>query len=890
MSAFQQRIRKEDIFGTADIPRISLPAIRCTVRSTPPDGNHSEYYWTNLATKTLQLQITGDVSVLINMTFTANTITAVLADIAAASPGNLVGDFEDGYLVIKSLRSGNKNKLLVLDGTSMAILGLLPSPAVSGVSVAGEIAPQPANSYQSPNQVAKLITKGSLLDDVSINKAIASVANLVESYISDLDRMLATPVTFITSTSNGVFTLPGTDEIYIGFTTQTNPGADALNPWISFSGSNKLPVYINGVKARVVSATYGPLTATNAAFSNWSVADGKSLYGPSSHWRVQKTSATIQSIRGNVIYAPGANFITSACMENNTVLISGATNTAPFSHNGEFLVDRIIDENTISIKIKSPADDLIQDTNAPSGLNPNLSVGQSFGTVAVLIGKFVTLAGKADLMYFQVNPIPPDGTYYVTAAVGRTGRTVGNTDLATLLNKEVGALLELGSKYISTTSDALLPRLMLTSRDSGSLTLMFESRSGTGTAYFRMYVSPLYGIHLTLNAKWSGTSWSKDTDNAAAYQLVLSTDGMLLQNRQVFSNGTWTSWDNSITVPLNDLTGATAATIHNGLKLGTSMVTTNAQAESPRLIYSVKNNTFTCLSELIKEGDGYRTYIGNKEYFTTVAAKWVTDHWVRDLGLTVSPLKVVIGPDGLAEYTCTKSSFTDDEWVPKLDLANWTWDEEFVTARTLSAATGPIDDLTTVAALTNAKVAVGAVSSSDPIENGSLILAADTAGDFSASVRSLIPVSVGSSFVLSIRVCVLDKTILTTALDAFAPGIFIGIKNVDGPPADPSALGIATGNNVSQWILTNGLLNTYNTTINNNNGSWHQFIITAVNNVINIYGDGVLVYTAATDANTLIKPNGSAIFITAKGTAASNGQNICYVDFVKYRSIRPNRF
>jgi hypothetical protein len=293
---------------------------------------------------------------------------------------------------------------------------------------------------------------------------------------------------------------------------------------------------------------------------------------------------------------------------------------------------------------------------------------------------------------------------------------------------------------------------------------MFESRSGTGTAYFRMYVSPLYGIHLTLNAKWSGTSWSKDTDNAAAYQLVLSTDGMLLQNRQVFSNGTWTSWDNSITVPLNDLTGATAATIHNGLKLGTSMVTTNAQAESPRLIYSVKNNTFTCLSELIKEGDGYRTYIGNKEYFTTVAAKWVTDHWVRDLGLTVSPLKVVIGPDGLAEYTCTKSSFTDDEWVPKLDLANWTWDEEFVTARTLSAATGPIDDLTTVAALTNAKVAVGAVSSSDPIENGSLILAADTAGDFSASVRSLIPVSVGSSFVLSIRVCVLDKTILTTAL------------------------------------------------------------------------------------------------------------------------------
>jgi hypothetical protein len=381
-------------------------------------------------------------------------------------------------------------------------------------------------------------------------------------------------------------------------------------------------------------------------------------------------------------------------MENNTVLISGATNTAPFSHNGEFLVDRIIDENTISIKIKSPADDLIQDTNAPSGLNPNLSVGQSFGTVAVLIGKFVTLAGKADLMYFQVNPIPPDGTYYVTAAVGRTGRTVGNTDLATLLNKEVGALLELGSKYISTTSDALLPRLMLTSRDSGSLTLMFESRSGTGTAYFRMYVSPLYGIHLTLNAKWSGTSWSKDTDNAAAYQLVLSTDGMLLQNRQVFSNGTWTSWDNSITVPLNDLTGATAATIHNGLKLGTSMVTTNAQAESPRLIYSVKNNTFTCLSELIKEGDGYRTYIGNKEYFTTVAAKWVTDHWVRDLGLTVSPLKVVIGPDGLAEYTCTKSSFTDDEWVPKLDLANWTWDEEFVTARTLSAATGPIDDLT----------------------------------------------------------------------------------------------------------------------------------------------------------------------------------------------------
>ncbi len=890
MSAFQQRIRKEELFGTADIPRITLPTIRCTTRSTPPDGNFNEYYWPSLASKTLQLQLTGDATIFVAITFTANTITTVLADIAAASPGNIAGEFQDGYLLIKSLKSGNKNKLTIIDGTSMPVLGLLPVPATSGSSTAGDIAAQPANSYQSIDHVAKLITKGSALDDISINKAIASVATLVESYISDLDRMIATPVTNITSVSNGVFTLFAGDELYTGFTTQTNPGADIINPWISFMDGNNLPVYVNGVKVRVVSATYGPLIATNAAFSSWSVADGKSIFGPSSHWRVQKTSATIQSIKGNTIYAPGANFTTSICLENNTVLITGATNTIPFSHNGEFLIDRVIDENTIAVKIKSPADDLLQATNAPSGLNANLTVGQSFGTVAVLVGKFVTLGGKADLMNFQVNPIPPDGTYWVTAAIGRTGRTVKNTEFATLLGKEVGALLELGSKYIGTTANALLSRLTLTSRDSGSLTLLFESRNGAGTAYFRLYVSPTYGINITLNAKWGGASWSKDTDNAAAYQLVLSVDGMLLQNRQVFSNGTWTSWDSSITVPLNDFTSSTAATVHNALKLGTSMVSTNAQAENPRLIYSAKNNTFTCLSEVMKESDGYRTYIGNKEYFTTLAAKWVTDHWVRDLGLTVSPLKVIIGANGIAEYTCSKSSFTDDEWVPKLDLANWTWDEDFMTARTLSAATGPIDHLHTVSALTNAKVAVGAIDSSDSIENGSLTLAADLAGDFSVTTRSLVPVSVGSSFILNIRVFVFDKSILATAVDAFTPGIFIGIRNVDGAPADPGAVGIATGSNVTQWILTNGLLNTYNTTISNSNANWHQFIITKIGNEIKIYGDGGLVYTAATDTNALIKTNGSAIFISAKGTAASNGQKICYVDFVKYRSIRSDRF
>jgi hypothetical protein len=223
MSAIQKSIRKENLFDNSDIPRISLPAIRGIVRASAPDNTSTEYYWPSLATKTLIVYIAGTVTTTITITFTGNGASTAVNDVKNAS-AHISAAVEDGYFIIKSLKQGANNLIRITGGTALGTLGFYAHPRAESQSVAGDFTPPPANSTQASTQLAGLITKDSLLDDISINKAIAALATLVESYISDLDRQIATPVNKQVTVSSGTFSINTKDEIYTGFTTSANPG------------------------------------------------------------------------------------------------------------------------------------------------------------------------------------------------------------------------------------------------------------------------------------------------------------------------------------------------------------------------------------------------------------------------------------------------------------------------------------------------------------------------------------------------------------------------------------------------------------------------------------------------------------------------------------------
>lgn len=521
MGSQEEKFGLEHALGKTNVSRTINPTIRGSIRRSDPDGGHAEPYFSTLTGKNLTVEVTpvGDQVI----SFSSDDLADAIAAINAISPANLRAEDDDGYLRLINLNSGNKNKLVIKSGTAVGILGLLVSPEPGSTSYAGEVttsAPgRSSTSNQSNPQGTALVANNEDLTSEVINRAIFGAVRHIERIVRGLDieipivKKIAVTVSTHVPTGKKVFVIQdGTLRFPIqGFGITANPAPTAgFDKLVSLRSSpNDLDIFdpFNAGGTPRISAVYyndgtnaGADNTTN--FATWGTIDGKSIFA--SQTKNKQAAVNITAIRGDILVAPTALFVTNVCQPGDTVVIESANNNVPFNHNGEFVIVQVLSETMLVVRAKSAHESTFISTEKPTELNVNLPGGTSYGTVRVIVGATIPMSK----LMFEVDSWVPNGSYFARVlcfrrvqdlAANELGETLhpGNAGLGTLVSTLTAAMIAYaggiawadGTTNPATTVEAQLDKII-------------SDLAGTGGA-----------IKIGAN---TGANWADATTNPAA--------------------------------------------------------------------------------------------------------------------------------------------------------------------------------------------------------------------------------------------------------------------------------------------------------------------------------------------------------------------------------------
>lgn len=708
MSIIQTEYKKEQLLSGLDCARLIYPEIRGAKRYNNPDNSSTDYYWPNLSGTDLIIDISGDVTTQITITFSSNKVTDVISDIAATT--DLEAYIQGGCLIIKNVHGGGKNLIKITDGDACSILGLSIFPLPGSISTAGDIKSAPANDTQLVGSSSKLISKYEGLSDQSLNRALFTALSSFETVLNDLDREVCIPRTYGVTITNGAFSISSQDKVYIGFTTSPNPSTDILDTYFNFQDSNDDDVYVGPTKVRISNLTYGAYVDGSQSFVSWLTQDGKSIFGDSNHWKKTKISTNITSIKDNIVTCSGATFITKKIQVGDTVYISSATNNSPFNHNGEYIVSEIYSETEIGLRSKSLKDTQFFSSGVPNTLNHNKFVGESYGTLEVIIGKAISLTPPNASVIFKTNVNPPNGNYRVTIPTIRTLRSLSADDLITLIYRSFGGQLELGSKFLGSTAAALKPRLFLSTRDNTDFTTLIETNPiGGSQSRLRLLTSPTNGTYLTLNASWDATNWVRDVQNNNSYCIYMVDNNFKMASK-AGGTPTFSSWDDILNAPLR--TDSSGVIVSNGVSLGNSITGNDTVAQLPRITVAARSTGTTLISQVIRGNVTYREYIADEGLFTTYNAQWDGTKWLKDVQADYA-YKINYKARKTYVQKATTANFLDSAWLGQDNYRNFIIKENFMTRTkdgTLNTAGDPVGTFFSCSTMDNSKCSIGATN------------------------------------------------------------------------------------------------------------------------------------------------------------------------------------
>jgi len=454
MGSQDEKYGLEHALGNTNISRVTNPTIRGSVRRSDPDGGHASPYFNGLTGTGLNLEVSPVVGDIV-IPFASDDMEDAIATINAASPANLRADDDDGYLRVTNLNSGGKNKIIVKGGTSLSILGFKLTPEPGSASYSGELstsAPgRSITSNQSNPQGTAFVANNEDLTSSVLNRAIYGGLRHVESALRGLDieipivKKIAVTVVSHAPTGKNVFVIQdGTLRFPIqGFGIAGNPATAAMfDKLVSLRSSpNDLEIFdpLNAGGIPRVSAVYyndgTNATADNTTnFATWGTIDGKSIFA--SQTKNKQAPVTITAIRGNILIAPTALFITNVCQPGDTVVIEAADNNTPFNHNGEYIVVEVLSETMLVVRAKSLHETTFVSTDKPTELNSNLPGGTTYGTVRVIIGATIPMSK----LMFEVDSWVPLGSYFARVLCFRRIRDLLANELGEVLNPGNAAL------------------------------------------------------------------------------------------------------------------------------------------------------------------------------------------------------------------------------------------------------------------------------------------------------------------------------------------------------------------------------------------------------------------------------------------------------------------
>lgn len=404
-----------NLIGNVAVPRSLQPTLRGDVRRSNPDGISAVPYFAGVSGQKLDLEYTDSALVVqtVTITFTGDSYSTILTNIGAADATNIESLDTDGFVTIRNRNSGDKHYLKILPQAlpsqeAADLLGFVVDPYPGSVSYAGEIESAPPTRSQSNPQGTALLSRDEDLKTDSINRAFVSVLQSLDRVRWDMEKDVLVPhEVFVTTTLHPVTLVRGfflddpTIRLPINLSTSVT-GVVAGSPLDSFfdlsstnsTDNEQLFDSSTGTKLsvlRVHHSNTGTALDTNNPLSTWPTPDGRVVHSPSSVGLEKHASIAIDSIRGNVLYCPGATFVTNLVQKNDPLFIDGATNTSPFSHNGTFAVLEVLDEEHVSVRplgVEEAANlgAFVSTQPTPSELNPT---GTGFGTAVIWAGLFV---------------------------------------------------------------------------------------------------------------------------------------------------------------------------------------------------------------------------------------------------------------------------------------------------------------------------------------------------------------------------------------------------------------------------------------------------------------------------------------------------------------------
>lgn len=780
--------------------RVNWPSLRGKIRRNDPDAGSPDPYFPNLSGTTLTISEFGDNAAIYTINFTSNAYGLALDAINTTAPAHLLASDDNGYIRVTNLHGGNRNGIVILPSAGVdasTILGFDLAPSPFAFSYAGEVLTAPTGwPTQSNRQGSKLISRDEGLSSYALNRPILDILNFCNINFGELDKEIAVPVAFDVSVVNGVFSISDlTKRLYTASSgvVAANPGPATIEKFITILNTDNTQVFANNSRVRVSTVTYGTAVNANQSFANWTVADGKSVFG-NGVWGLSKTTATISDIAGNILYAPGALFESRFCTPNDTVVISSATNLTPFSHNGEFVIDEVIDQNRIAIRPKHPEDVLNVGSQTPSSLNLNKQVGENYGTVTIPVGKFIGCGMPAADMVFSLSPAPPNGTYRVILPIGRTLRQIFTQDLTiSTIPQPSGGQIELGSK-LQSAADAEKPRIIIDASPNNALTLIAQMPVSSGFP-LRLYVSTDGAFQITHNAKWSlGIGYTKDTANEPAYSFSVRNNLAAFYSRKETDNAAWLFWDEVASLPRNNNTISDLVKISNGLSLGETIINTQNEAKIPRLTYKVNPTEYTLLNSYMRGTSGIDEYATPRGLASVYNAKWDGTQWIKDINAQPS-VKLLQERLGLSQYIygALDGSFSETDWTSKDELLNYAICDDFIEA--IPSVNTNDTDITTMwktGTLLNSQFSSG--SGGDSML-GAITARASAGGNFNANfkLRNSFKRLEEKDIILKIRTEVLVANDISN--------YFIGVKDEQG-----GLLTMVMGArcNGTQWFLRTG--------------------------------------------------------------------------------------
>jgi hypothetical protein len=702
-----------------------------------------------------------------------------------------------------------------------------------------------------------------------------------------MDREFSIPKSYTVTITSGIFTINSPDRLCItgnetSLINSPNPTQDVLESLASILDIYGNQVFFEDKKIRLRSITYGTLTSEVLSFIDWNIPDGRSVFGNSAHLLKAKATGSITSIKGNVLKVPSGLFITKGVQVGDTLIISNATNNVPFNHNGEFIVEAVHTETTLSVRQKGINDKIYDTSNfPPASLNINISGGEQYGTATVIVGRYLPLNMNGTPMEFRLNNPPPDGTYKVVLPIGRTLRNLSIDDITNAtIYREYGGQIELGIR-LQTGNDTLKPRIMGRISSDNTHTLLGEFYTAASGSV-RLYLTTTPGFIITINAKWDTiTGFSKDINDVVASSLTIEGPNALFGSRLATDNAAWTTWDRVLLMPSNDFTEGTVLNSGNGIRVGSQVTSSLSKVLIPRVNYIVSNTLNTALTKASIGSLNACEYSSGSGVQRVYNATWNGTQWTRDLS-NFPAIKWTYRPRTLTEEIYAASNtWVDSAWTSSNELRNYQYVDDFLKAispvTTANAIVG--DYLKTGPVHTNASVATITPGVFDPGLMGTLAVSSVGAGAFVAELYSQFSIQMGlGDFVLKFRVSTGNRSHLDTLANE---GFFIGIKQYNDllTPAFTQLCGITSGNNVTNWQLKTGNSDTpiYTALSTANVNTMTNFSIEKFGDTLRVYVNGNVAITATFNF-VFLNPS---IYIITRGTATGVGY-ASYVDTIKF--------